>query len=342
MPSFVFHTYTHAPVRGGILFAPIFVSMKKSFLVCLLLSGALCAPGVAQKPEKAAKDKAPKEKADKAKADKKGNSTPGTPPEHSNAANSSAKSLPEVNTPPWPVDSSQIKTTASGLRYFIYKQGEGRIPQAGEKVVAHYHGLLTNGQKFDSSFDRGKPFSFSVGQGQVIKGWDEGFALLPVGTRAVLFIPPTLGYGSRDMGAIPPNSELVFHVELVDIQEAFKPYKLEEGKLQTTASGLQYQIVKEGNGAQATAGKNVSVHYHGTLMDGKVFDSSFSRGEPISFPLGQGMVIPGWEEGIALLKEGSRAILIIPPGLAYGPNGAPPVIPGNATLRFDVELVKVQ
>ncbi|MBX3102548.1 MAG: FKBP-type peptidyl-prolyl cis-trans isomerase [Bacteroidetes bacterium] len=220
--------------------------------------------------------------------------------------------------------------------------GEGRTPVAGDKVVAHYHGLLTNGNKFDSSFDRGKPFSFTVGQGQVIRGWDEGFTLFPVGTRAVLFIPPALGYGSRDIGAIPPNSELVFHVELVDIAESFKPYPLEESKLKTTSSGLQYQIVKEGSGAQAIAGKTVSVHYHGTLMDGKVFDSSFSRGEPITFPLGQGMVIPGWEEGIALLKEGSRAILIIPPALAYGENGAPPVIPGNAALRFDVELVRVQ
>jgi FKBP-type peptidyl-prolyl cis-trans isomerase len=314
-----------------------------------MLSGALSLSAFAQKPEKAAKgkpekaqQKPAKDKPANPKSEAKGDNRADVAKERSNASNASSKSLPEVNTPPWPVDSSQIKTTASGLRYFIYKQGEGRIPQAGEKVVAHYHGLLTNGQKFDSSFDRGKPFSFSVGQGQVIKGWDEGFALLPVGTRAVLFIPPTLGYGSRDMGVIPPNSDLVFHVELLEIQEAFKPYKLEEGKLQTTASGLQYQIVKEGTGAQATAGKTVSVHYHGTLMDGKVFDSSFSRGEPIAFPLGQGMVIPGWEEGIALLKEGSRAILIIPPGLAYGANGAPPVIPGNATLRFDVELVKVQ
>lgn len=110
----------------------------------------------------------------------------------------------------------------------------------------------------------------------------------------------------------------------------------------TTASGLMYVMDKEGTGAQATAGKTVSVHYTGTLQDGKKFDSSLDRGEPISFPLGQGRVIKGWDEGIALFKEGGKGKLLIPYYLGYGEGGYPPVIPAKANLIFDIELIKVQ
>ena len=109
-----------------------------------------------------------------------------------------------------------------------------------------------------------------------------------------------------------------------------------------TDSGLEYIEVEAGTGAQAEAGKTVSVHYTGKLQDGKVFDSSISRGEPITFPLGRGRVIKGWDEGIALMKVGGKAQLVIPPHLAYGESGAGGIIPPNATLVFDVELVSVE
>ncbi len=109
-----------------------------------------------------------------------------------------------------------------------------------------------------------------------------------------------------------------------------------------TKSGLYYKIMKKGNGAQAQKGKEVSVHYTGALTDGTVFDSSLKRGQPIAFPLGVGKVIPGWDEGIALLKVGDKARFVIPPNLAYGANGAGGVIPPDATLVFDVELMGVK
>jgi len=109
-----------------------------------------------------------------------------------------------------------------------------------------------------------------------------------------------------------------------------------------TASGLMYVIEQEGTGASPVAGQTVSVHYNGTLVDGSKFDSSYDRGQPIEFPLGQGRVIKGWDEGIALLKKGGKAKLIIPYYLAYGEQGYPPVIPPKATLLFDVELVDVK
>ena len=109
-----------------------------------------------------------------------------------------------------------------------------------------------------------------------------------------------------------------------------------------TESGLRYQIIQKGDGAKAEKGKNVSVHYKGQLADGTVFDSSYKRNEPIDFPLGVGQVISGWDEGIQLLKVGDKARFVIPSHLGYGSRGAGGVIPPDATLIFDVELMKVK
>ena len=119
---------------------------------------------------------------------------------------------------------------------------------------------------------------------------------------------------------------------------------IEELKKGTTVteSGLAYKITKKGSGQKAESGKTVSVHYTGKLTDGTKFDSSYDRNQPIDFPLGQGRVIKGWDEGIALLNVGSKATFIIPPDLAYGARGAGGVIPPNATLIFEVELVEVK
>ncbi len=117
---------------------------------------------------------------------------------------------------------------------------------------------------------------------------------------------------------------------------------LAEENVLKTDSGLQYIMVEEGTGAAPKSGDLVQVHYTGTLADGTKFDSSYDRGDPIAFPLGMGQVIPGWDEGIGLLTVGGKAKLIIPPELGYGEQGAGGVIPGNATLLFDVELVAIE
>ncbi|WP_394345090.1 FKBP-type peptidyl-prolyl cis-trans isomerase [Antarcticibacterium arcticum] len=109
-----------------------------------------------------------------------------------------------------------------------------------------------------------------------------------------------------------------------------------------TSSGLRYKIEEKGSGAKAEKGQTVSVHYKGMLPDGSVFDSSFTRNQPIDFKLGKGQVIQGWDEGIQLLHVGDKARFVIPSHLAYGERGAGGVIPPNATLIFDVELVAVK
>ncbi len=110
-------------------------------------------------------------------------------------------------------------TTASGLTYIITKHGEGAQLKAGDNIIVNYTGLLTNGQKFDSSLDRGEPFSFPLGAGRVIKGWDEGFEKLKVGDHATLIIPPSIGYGARGAGGvIPPDATLIFIVEVLGVK----------------------------------------------------------------------------------------------------------------------------
>lgn len=125
-------------------------------------------------------------------------------------------------------------------------------------------------------------------------------------------------------------------------EEAGAAFLGENGKrpeVKTTASGLQYEVIEEGTGAMPKAGDQVTVHYTGKLIDGTVFDSSVERGEPATFGVTQ--VIPGWVEALQMMKEGAKWRLFIPSNLAYGPNGAGNVIGPNATLIFDVELIKV-
>ena len=121
--------------------------------------------------------------------------------------------------------------------------------------------------------------------------------------------------------------------------EKFLEENKKNEKVQVTASGLQYIVEKEGEGAQPSAEDEVTVHYTGKLTDGTVFDSSVNRGEPATFPLNR--VIPGWTEGVQLMKEGAKYTFFIPSDLAYGPQGVPNAIPPHSTLIFEVELLKV-
>lgn len=232
--------------------------------------------------------------------------------------------------------------TESGLKYVDLVVGDGASPEAGDTVIVHYTGWLESGKKFDSSVDRGEPFDFVLGEGNVIKGWDEGVATMRVGGKRKLIIPPALGYGARGAGGvIPPDATLVFEVELLDFRSPPKFPVFDGDALEKSESGLRWKILVEGFGAEVESGQVARAHYSGWLEDGTLFDSSLTRGQPFQVPVGQGRVIKGWDEGLVGMKVGEQRLLVIPSELAYGQRGAGGVIPPGATLVFVVELIGI-
>ena len=235
-------------------------------------------------------------------------------------------------------------TTDSGLTFVPLEEGDGPKPEIGQLVQVHYTGTLADGTIFDSSIDN-EPYTFKLGQGQVIAGWDEGIAMLNEGGKATLIIPPQLAYGATGAGGvIPPNATLIFDVELLEISEGstVAPIEVDESDFAESDSGLKFHDLESGDGDSPEEGSTVSVHYTGWLTDGTKFDSSYDRGAPITFVLGQGQVIAGWDEGISTMQVGGKRQLMIPPELAYAEAGYGSIIPPNSTLIFEVELVEVQ
>ena len=241
------------------------------------------------------------------------------------------------------MDSKTIKTS-SGLEYKDIIVGEGDSPEVGDKVVVHYTGTLEDGTKFDSSKDRGQPFEFAIGVGQVIRGWDEGVITMKPGGNRILTIPSDLAYGERGAGKlIPPGATLIFDVELIEVKKKFidTDFSLPGEEIKTESGLIMIEHV-EGDGVKPQVGQVVFVHYTGMLADGTQFDSSHDRGQPIRFNVGKGKVIKGWDEAILDMRVGSKRTLVIPPELGYGQRGAGRAIPPNATLIFEVELLDIK
>lgn len=231
----------------------------------------------------------------------------------------------------------------TGLKIEDLVVGTGREAKTGDTLTVSYTGWLEakyqSNEPFDTSRFHDKPFQFVLGQGEVIVGWDQGLVGMKVGGTRKLTVPADLGYGADGAanGRIPPNAALIFEVELLDAlgppAAALPPSSVTELKIEDLVVGA---------GAEAKAGDNISVHYTGWLEDGTKFDSSLDSGQPIEFVLGQGRVIAGWEKGLAGMKVGGKRKLTIPPDLAYGDYGAGDLIPPNATLIFEVQLMEIK
>ena len=247
----------------------------------------------------------------------------------------------------FPADVEKLKwrDMGRGLKIFDEKVGNGKANVSGNVIKVHYTGWLLSGRKFGSSKDLGKPLEAVMGAGKMIKGWETGLDGMREGGVRWLRVSPAMGYGATAFSMIPPNSTLVFRVEMVssDVDPELAKHmdffpdttllKYENGP-----EGLRYAIVKPGEGEPARAGHRAIVHYTGWMVNGYKFDSSRDRGQPFAFELGAGNVIRGWELGVQGMLPGEKRILVVPPGLGYGSRGAGP-IPGGATLIFAVEYL---
>jgi peptidylprolyl isomerase len=245
----------------------------------------------------------------------------------------------DVAAPP-----ADAEKTASGLASKVLQPGKGSThPAKTDIVTVHYTGWTTDGKSFDSSVPGGKPASFPLDR--VIAGWTEGVQLMVEGEKRRFWIPEELAYKGKEGR---PKGMLVFDVELLSFkaappkEAAVDPTKAPEdvqrppADATRTGSGLSYKILKRGTGTRhPESTSSVTVNYSGWTTDGKLFDSSYARREPITFALNR--VIPGWTEGVQLMVEGEKRRFWIPESLAYA--GAGPV---NGDLVFDIELLKIK
>ncbi|MGL1902099.1 MAG: FKBP-type peptidyl-prolyl cis-trans isomerase [Fibrobacterales bacterium] len=241
--------------------------------------------------------------------------------------------FPELSSLGW-------KKQVPGVKVATLTEGTGTSISAGAKVSVHYTGWLKGGTRFDSSKDIMKPLEFEVGTGKAIKAWDLGLIGLREGGTYILHTEPQMAYGATAQAMIPSNSELVFKLEVLSVESVKLPFA--DVVWSKAPEGFEYAILEKGNGTKATVGKTVVVHYTGWLPNGTKFDSSVDRGQPFSFPLGSGRVIRGWDLGVAGMSPGEKRMLKIPGHLAYGERGAGALIPPNATLIFQVELIDVK
>jgi FKBP-type peptidyl-prolyl cis-trans isomerase FkpA len=253
----------------------------------------------------------------------------------------------------------------SGIEYKIVKKGKGgKKATEGSMVTMHMKTMLKDSVLFDSyKMNNGEPVPATVTKPSFNGDLMEGIALLSEGDSAVIrIIVDSLFRGSALPEFIKTGDTMQFAVKMVSVKteaefkksqeeaaskqngiddKAIQEYLTKNNiKAEKTATGIYYVIERTGNGKHATASDLVKVNYSGTLLDGTKFDSSYDRGEPAEFPLGQ--VIKGWTQGIPMFEEGGKGKLIIPSSLAYGqtpPQGSP--IKPNSILVFDIELLKI-
>ncbi len=261
--------------------------------------------------------------------------------------------------------------TTSGIFFLESVAGNGIKIDTGTWVSVHFKVALIDGKQLFSSYDKGEPITFEYGKRFDTPGVEEAIGMMKKGGKATVVVPSKLAFGEAGRGAVvPPFSTMIYDLEIVNVQtkadhektlaadkkkadEKLKKSKTDETAnlnkylkeknitAKPTASGIYYIEKVKGTGAKAVAGKTVQVHYTGTLLNGTKFDSSRDRNKPFDFTLGQGQVIKGWDEGIAMMNVGGKAILIIPSSMGYGDRDMG-TIPPYSTLVFDVELLDVK
>ena len=275
---------------------------------------------------------------------------PAPPPSAETPAAAAAPATPAAPTTPAPAgpadfckpDAARSKTTASGLVCEVVQEGTGAAPGPDDAFELEYSFWNTEGDLVESSIATGQNLQGKCAD-MPLPFLKEAPTLLREGGSAVFEVPAKLAFGERGGGKLKAGAPTIWRLRLVRIGKVVSMPAFElpkEESLRRTPSGLGIQTVVEGKGDAPKMGQNVVVHYAGWLKDGTPFDSSYPRGFPATFRLGE--VIPGWNEGLQQMKPGGTAILVIPPDLGYGARGAGAKIPGGSTLVFRVELLEVK
>ena len=240
-----------------------------------------------------------------------------------------------------------IRPTPHGVYYWTTKSGTGKKPVAGDLVEVHYEGRFLNGEVFDSNYKTDSTFSFILGSGFVIPGWDEVVPLMRVGESATMIIPYQMAYNDRVVGVIPPYSNLIYDIEILNItdskvvdeayQKRMEDLKVRSGiefkeylerhhvSVAPTASGLYIIPQKKGNGAPAQAGMLARIKFEARTLGDDLLGYAESPYQDVM--LGRGMLMPGVEEGLMSMSEGDSVTLIIPYHLAYGQQGYGAIAP---------------
>ncbi|KAJ4932640.1 hypothetical protein JOQ06_011057 [Pogonophryne albipinna] len=203
-----------------------------------------------------------------------------------------------------------------------------RITKTSDFIRYHYNGTLLSGAAFDSSYARNSTYDAYLGQGDLIKGMDEGLLGMCVGERRIIIVPPFLAYGETGHGtSVPPQATLVFEVLLVDV---FNP-----------KDDLMFVVkeVPEGCTRRTVSGDYIRYHYNGSFQDGTAFDSSYKRNSTYNTYIGKRYVIPGMDKALHGLCIGEKRRITIPPHMAYGEEGVVDLIPGSAVLVFDIHVI---
>lgn len=229
-----------------------------------------------------------------------------------------------------------VMKTASGLQYEVLEPGNGDAVSELDFVKFKFTVTSIDGTVFFTNEDMSiEDIRYSQSYFYAEEFIHEGLQLMNVGSKYKIYSPYQLAYGQSEFGDILPFSALICELEL--LENFFQDNESKNG-VEVTSSGLQYEIIEEGSGDNALENSNVKVHYHGTLLNGEVFDSSVDRGEPNEF--NASAVIKGWTEGLQLMNTGAKYKFYIPYDLGYGAQGTTS-IPAYATLVFDVELLEI-
>ena len=216
-------------------------------------------------------------------------------------------------------------TTDSGLQYLEITTGTGKAPETGDIITMHFIASLTDGTVLANTYSQGQPASAVWGAGRLLPGWEEGIGLMKEGGKATLLMPAELAFGAQGTSTIPPNSQVMFEVELIKVAKAPVPSTVTDDQLTTTGSGLKYYDLAAGQGAEAVEKGHVETLYVMWVKTGEGFDfiDQSEAGSPVPFIVGRGdVVFPGWEEGVKGMKVGGKRLLVIPPDLAFGAAGS--------------------